>query len=114
MAMNMVNIKCLKLIFQKFTTGLNCEKCITGYYRPYNLLPDAEIPCIPCSCDPLGSDGPCNIFGGECNCIEGFAGPTCSYCEPGYHGESCTKCMCDTRGTMPGGECESHCQCKVS
>lgn len=74
---------------------------------------DSETPCVPCECDLVGSDGPCNIFGGECKCHEGFAGPTCSYCAPGYNGELCSKCICDVRGTMPGGECESHCQCKV-
>lgn len=96
-----------------FTTGINCEQCLENYYRPHEILPDAETPCIPCNCNPSGTGGPCNVVGGECICKEGFMGPTCSVCTPGYKGESCTRCDCDVRGTMPGGECESHCQCKL-
>ncbi len=74
---------------------------------------DAANPCIPCDCDPKTSDGPCSSIGGECNCKPGFTGPKCLECTPGHKGENCTRCACDKRGTMHGGECESHCQCKV-
>lgn len=98
---------------QKFTAGLNCEKCLPNYFRPIDRSIDSETPCVPCECDAVGSLGPCLNFGGECVCKEGFTGRKCSECAIGYRGENCTKCSCDVRGTMAGGECESHCQCKV-
>lgn len=93
--------------------GINCEKCIPNYYRPFSVLPNANTPCYPCDCDPIGAQAFCNSLGGECICKKGFIGAKCDQCAPGYKGEYCTKCDCDVRGTMPGGECESHCQCKV-
>lgn len=101
-----------KYRFQNLTTGINCEKCIDWYYRPDGVPPDAQSPCMPCECNAAGSHG-CNPIGGECLCRKGFTGRTCSECESFYEGEMCKKCLCDTRGTMPGGECESDCQCRV-
>ncbi|XP_059617833.1 laminin subunit alpha lam-3 [Phlebotomus argentipes] len=98
---------------EHFTTGVNCEKCLPGFYRPHQTPPDAKVPCIPCECHPLGALETCNALGGECVCREGFSGPKCDRCARGHHGENCTRCQCDPRGTMPGGECESHCQCKL-
>lgn len=93
------------------TSGINCESCIDWYYRPYGVLP--EQPCRPCECHGIGSTG-CNPIGGACSCNVGFKGSTCAECADGYEGVHCKKCACDARGTMPGGECESHCQCRVS
>lgn len=61
----------------------------------------------------MGSTGQCNQHGGSCECREGFAGEQCERCATGFKGDKCEKCDCDVRGTMPGGECESFCQCKV-
>lgn len=87
---------------------------MANYYRPFGVAPNAKEPCVRCNCNPIGSTGPCASIGGACICRKGFTGPTCSECAAGYKGENCSKCACDRRGTMPGGECESHCQCKVS
>lgn len=100
-------------LFQHLTAGINCEKCIPNYFRPNGISADAMKPCIPCDCDSIGSDGPCNPIGGQCKCRKGYAGEMCTECAPGFKGPHCTKCACDGRGTMEGGECESHCQCKV-
>ncbi|XP_058446853.1 laminin subunit alpha-1 isoform X1 [Malaya genurostris] len=97
----------------RFTTGINCEKCLPGYFRPLNRMPDSEEPCLPCECSELGSTGECSPFGGECVCKEGFTGLKCTECKPGYRGEECTVCPCDIRGTVAGGECDSSCQCKL-
>lgn len=103
------------VLFSKdLTTGINCEKCIPNYYRPFEVPPSVKNPCVPCDCNESGTNGPCAPIGGICTCKEGFIGPKCADCAPGYSGSNCTKCDCDMRGTMPGGECESHCQCKVS
>lgn len=68
---------------------------------------------MPCECNPVGTIGTCAVVGGACTCKPGFAGRKCAECAPGYSGPNCVKCPCDLRGTMPGGECEAHCQCKV-
>lgn len=48
------------LIFQDYTTGINCEKCLDGYYRPLGETPHSRFPCRPCRCDvTLGSTGKC-------------------------------------------------------
>ncbi|KAG5676021.1 hypothetical protein PVAND_005876 [Polypedilum vanderplanki] len=96
----------------KFTTGINCEKCMSGYYRPYDRAPDDDEPCIACNCSQKGSIGVCNEVGGECICKPGFSGPKCDICAVGYGGNDCEKCSCDVRGTIPGGECDESCQCK--
>lgn len=70
-------------------------------------------PCVPCECNPSGSIGSCATIGGACTCKEGYTGPKCGECAVGFSGLNCTKCACDSSGTMPGGECETHCQCKV-
>jgi laminin, alpha 1/2 len=95
-----------------FTTGINCEKCIGGYYRPFDRAPDHETPCIPCECNSKGSSGECNPYGGECVCKTGFTGIKCDKCAVGYGGDNCEKCMCSVQGTIPGAECEDTCQCK--
>ncbi|XP_055540243.1 laminin subunit alpha-1 isoform X2 [Wyeomyia smithii] len=98
----------------RFTTGINCEQCMPFYYRPEGRLPNAEEPCLPCDCSALGSTGECNAVGGECVCKEGFTGPRCAECAPGYRGERCIKCQCDIRGTVPGEVCgELSCKCKL-
>lgn len=99
---------------QRFTTGINCEKCAPGYYRPFGVLPNATEPCVPCDCHDPGSEGHCMSLGGECMCKEGFTGTRCDQCIAGHRGPKCLKCGCDSRGTMQGGECESHCQCKLN
>ena len=30
---------------QHFTTGINCEQCVPGYYRPYGVLPNDTYAC---------------------------------------------------------------------
>lgn len=97
----------------KFTTGINCEKCLPNYYHPYGRSSDSETPCVPCECSGKGSVGTCNTVGGDCICKLGFTGPRCDSCAVGYHGENCEKCPCDIRGTLPGGECDEQCHCKA-
>lgn len=97
----------------KFTTGINCEKCLPNYYRPYDRQPDHETPCLPCECNESRSIGSCNPVGGECVCKPGYSGPKCEECAVGFNGGDCEKCSCDSRGTVPGGECDSKCQCKA-
>uniref|UniRef100_A0A182W9X8 Uncharacterized protein n=1 Tax=Anopheles minimus TaxID=112268 RepID=A0A182W9X8_9DIPT len=96
-----------------FTTGINCERCLAGYYRPIDRLPNHSEPCIVCNCTAPGATGECNPIGGDCYCRAGFTGPGCTECLPGHAGEKCSRCDCDARGTLPGRECDEKCSCKA-
>ena len=51
---------------------------------------------------------------GDCTCNEGFAGPKCSECAPGWHGyPACEQCACDPAGSLNVDTCEGDCSCKV-
>ncbi|XP_031343042.1 laminin subunit alpha-1-like [Photinus pyralis] len=99
-----------------FTTGVNCERCVQGYYRPTSVSPDARTPCFKCECDKYGSVGTCEPGGesaGRCECRKGYAGTTCNECAPGYRGyPNCELCPCDPRGTIQHHDCENDCVCK--
>lgn len=106
---------------QDFTTGVNCEKCLPGFFRPDGIPPDAKEPCIPCPCSKQGTvnDGECAQEpveeAGKCLCKPGYSGLLCDRCAAGYKGyPNCHPCPCDPRGTVPSGDCESDCLCKVS
>ncbi|XP_050425592.1 laminin subunit alpha-1 isoform X2 [Adelges cooleyi] len=102
----------------KHTTGINCERCETGWYRPLDIEPDDPEPCLPCECHPEGSDGTCvsskDTGIGLCDCFKGFAGDKCDECAPGYSGfPDCEPCACDERGIKtPPLTCDSQCDCK--
>ncbi|XP_040165290.1 laminin subunit alpha-1 isoform X1 [Anopheles arabiensis] len=95
------------------TTGVNCERCLPGYYRPMDRLPNHPEPCLPCNCTSPGAVGECSPIGGECRCLEGFTGAQCTECLPGHSGDRCTRCDCDARGTLSGRECDERCSCKA-
>ena len=44
---------------QHFTTGINCESCLPGYYRPAGVARDDPQPCRRCLCDAEGATGDC-------------------------------------------------------
>lgn len=105
-------------MFQDYTTGINCEQCINGYFRPHGVLPDAKQPCLKCDCDPIGSkEGSCIQYGetaGTCQCLTGYTGPKCDICMDGYRGyPNCEPCPCDPKGVIEIGDCEGECKCKV-
>ncbi|XP_053252360.1 laminin subunit alpha-3 [Podarcis raffonei] len=69
---------------QHNTAGVNCEKCLKGFYRPYGVPVTATYGCIPCSCNPEHSDG-CEEGSGRCYCKFNYQGETCDRCAEGYH-----------------------------
>lgn len=100
-------------LYQAYTTGINCERCLSGYYRPPGLPPDAEIPCLRCDCDPIGSFLTCDKEG-TCACKPGYAGKQCNVCASGYRGyPNCEVCPCDPRGVISTDDCDGKCTCKV-
>uniref|UniRef100_A0A803T5R5 Laminin subunit alpha 3 n=1 Tax=Anolis carolinensis TaxID=28377 RepID=A0A803T5R5_ANOCA len=77
---------------QHNTAGVNCERCVKGYYRPYGVPVTAAHGCIPCNCSPEHSDG-CEEGSGRCYCKLNYQGENCDECADGYH--SFPFCYCD-------------------
>ncbi|XP_077409138.1 laminin subunit alpha-2 isoform X2 [Vanacampus margaritifer] len=105
------------------TDGINCQSCITGYYRPAGVNAEDDNPCIPCSCDSHGSDGQTCVEDssqatpsqppGSCRCKEGFGGLRCDRCAIGYMGyPDCQPCNCSVEGSSNSDPCTSPCVCK--
>ncbi|XP_042651874.1 laminin subunit alpha-2 isoform X2 [Tyto alba] len=105
------------------TSGINCETCVDGYFRPKGILPDSPDPCQPCSCDPNGSlhdtcvkdekhtEG--DMLPGFCHCKTGYAGESCNRCALGYTGyPECLPCNCSVEGSGNVDPCIGPCICK--
>lgn len=83
-----------------FTGGNSCEKCEEGYYPPNANSSDV---CLPCPCTKNAVSPSCSIeSSGDLNfpvcdsCQNGYTGPDCNDCAPGYFGKKgkCTACQC--------------------
>nr|XP_014340991.1 PREDICTED: laminin subunit alpha-4 [Latimeria chalumnae] len=71
------------------TTGVNCERCATGYYGDAIVAKN----CTECICEKCGTAS-CDELSGECHCRPGVTGPLCDRCKVGYHGyDSCLGCQ---------------------
>ncbi|CAH8649223.1 unnamed protein product [Heterobilharzia americana] len=99
------------------TEGINCEKCKPGHYPN----PKQPTSCLPCSCDPVGTeDGQtdCNAQG-QCICKPGVGGRRCDRCLEDHFGFSaggCQPCSCNEGGSYENRPaCDSQsgqCICK--
>ncbi len=106
---------------QDNTTGVNCQLCKKGFYRPAGVSRYDAHPCRPCQCDTFGSNGVCypdsssdpdGYQPGDCVCKPGYAGPKCTECARGFHEyPKCSPCPCSLAGTL-NGECAGNCLCK--
>uniref|UniRef100_A0A8C3DG64 Laminin subunit alpha-1 n=1 Tax=Corvus moneduloides TaxID=1196302 RepID=A0A8C3DG64_CORMO len=107
------------------TTGINCEMCADGYFRPHKVSPYEDHPCYPCGCDPFGSlssvcvkdehhsDSQRGKGAGSCQCREGYAGEKCDRCAFGYRGyPNCLRCNCSLIGSINEDPCTEPCLCK--
>ncbi|XP_013408769.1 laminin subunit alpha isoform X2 [Lingula anatina] len=97
------------------TEGINCEKCVSGYYRPFGVPRNATDACRPCNCDLKFSTGDCEEGTGICKCRPEYTGINCDSCAKGYYGyPNCRPCDCNINGTE-GEVCEvggGQCPCK--
>ncbi|XDV48183.1 hypothetical protein PO909_017644 [Leuciscus waleckii] len=106
------------------TAGVNCQTCADGYYRPHQVSPYADNPCVECECDARGSASPVcirdddhanldtGLSAGQCVCKEGFAGEKCDRCAFGFRDfPQCTRCECNLDGSHNSDPCRE-CVCK--
>ncbi|KAM6908341.1 laminin subunit alpha-1 [Lycodopsis pacificus] len=107
---------------QQNTGGINCETCSAGYYRPAEVSPYSDSPCVECNCDVRGSassvctrDGTQpGVSAGQCVCQQGFTGRRCDRCAFGYRDfPQCSRCECHLSGSTNTDPC-STCTCKVN
>ncbi|XP_062987367.1 laminin subunit alpha-1 [Elgaria multicarinata webbii] len=109
----------------QYTTGINCDMCSDGYYRPHKVSPYDNNPCLPCECGLFGSFGfDCvkdddhadpqrGVQSGQCHCKEGYAGEKCDRCAFGYKGyPNCIRCNCSLVGSINDDPCTEPCLCK--
>ncbi|XP_070766889.1 laminin subunit beta-1 [Enoplosus armatus] len=85
-----------------YTAGHLCERCVDGFFG--NPVLGSGEHCRPCPCP--GNPGSDHFNGHSCqadhtsdqiicNCRQGFTGPRCDQCAPGYYGNP----------EQPGGQC---------
>uniref|UniRef100_A0A8C3NNQ5 Laminin subunit alpha 5 n=1 Tax=Cyanoderma ruficeps TaxID=181631 RepID=A0A8C3NNQ5_9PASS len=118
---------------QHHTTGINCERCIPGYYRSPDHPIDSPYICYRCNCESDFTDGTCEDLTGRCYCKPNYTGEHCDACAEGYlNFPHCYRkwgahiweptapaaqgkvCGCSAVGTLPGG-CDSagNCFCRA-
>uniref|UniRef100_A0A8C5AUH5 Laminin subunit alpha 1 n=1 Tax=Gadus morhua TaxID=8049 RepID=A0A8C5AUH5_GADMO len=104
------------------TAGVNCETCARTFYRPAQVSPYADSPCVECDCDLRGSrsatcspdDAHTGVTAGQCECRRGFTGRRCDRCAFGFRDfPSCSACECQLAGSTNTDPC-SPCACKVN
>ncbi|XP_061661394.1 laminin subunit alpha-1 [Syngnathoides biaculeatus] len=107
---------------QQNTAGINCETCADQYFRPDQVSPDSEFPCVECDCDLRGAessictrDGTLSgVIAGQCACKNGFAGRRCDRCAFGFRDfPLCAPCECNLAGSINSDPCDD-CICKAN
>ncbi|XP_006896997.1 PREDICTED: laminin subunit alpha-5 [Elephantulus edwardii] len=71
---------------QHHTTGINCERCLPGFYRSPDHPLDSPRACRPCDCESDFTDGTCEDLTGRCYCRPNFTGERCNTCAEGFAG----------------------------
>ncbi|XP_043080700.1 laminin subunit alpha-5 isoform X1 [Puntigrus tetrazona] len=69
---------------QHHTTGINCELCISGYYRSPDYPLESPFTCSECQCESEFTDGTCEDLTGRCYCKPNYTGENCDTCAEGY------------------------------
>ncbi|XP_058990727.1 laminin subunit alpha-5 isoform X1 [Mustela lutreola] len=71
---------------QHHTTGINCERCLPGFFRAPDQPLDSPHACRRCSCESDFMDGTCEDLTGRCYCRPNFTGEHCAACAEGFTG----------------------------
>uniref|UniRef100_A0A3B3SPK2 Laminin, alpha 5 n=1 Tax=Paramormyrops kingsleyae TaxID=1676925 RepID=A0A3B3SPK2_9TELE len=69
---------------QHHTMGINCDRCVSGYYRSPEHPLDSPWACAPCDCQSDFTDGTCEDLTGRCYCKPNYTGENCDSCAEGY------------------------------
>ncbi|KAM7125584.1 laminin subunit alpha-5 [Molossus nigricans] len=69
---------------QHHTTGINCERCLPGFYRDPDHPLDSPHACRQCNCESNFTDGTCEDLTGRCHCRPNFSGQRCEACAVGF------------------------------
>ncbi|XP_051781199.1 laminin subunit alpha-4 [Erpetoichthys calabaricus] len=89
---------------QNNTAGYHCERCLEGYFAEVR---QGQLTCKSCACPfSISSNNfavSCMRRGNthRCMCQDGYAGPICERCAPGYYGnplvigDTCKRCNCN-------------------
>ncbi|GCB66795.1 hypothetical protein scyTo_0005035, partial [Scyliorhinus torazame] len=67
------------------TAGVNCERCVRGYYRAPNVPIDSVDFCLPCNCNSEFTEDACEDNTGRCYCKYNYGGEDCDQCAEGYY-----------------------------
>ncbi|XP_029773853.1 laminin subunit alpha-5, partial [Suricata suricatta] len=71
---------------QHHTTGINCERCLPGFFRAPDQPLDSPHACRRCDCESDFTDGTCEDLTGRCYCWPNFTGERCDACAEGFAG----------------------------
>ncbi|XP_075909051.1 netrin-G1-like [Petromyzon marinus] len=96
------------------TWGPRCQRCRPGYHRNASARLHEPTACRSCQCEPLGSLHPRCDAAGQCSCLPGATGLTCSRCLPGFHWHGgCRANLCDDAllRCHNAGVCLEHSRC---
>uniref|UniRef100_A0A8C9SXP0 Laminin subunit alpha-5 n=1 Tax=Scleropages formosus TaxID=113540 RepID=A0A8C9SXP0_SCLFO len=116
---------------QHHTAGVNCERCVPGYYRSPDHPLDSLFACSPCACESEFTDGTCEDLTGRCYCKPSYTGEKCDACAEGYaHFPLCYRnmtppspafslslflsvCGCSSAGSLPAiCDASGRCLCR--
>uniref|UniRef100_A0A2I3HEX1 Laminin subunit alpha 5 n=1 Tax=Nomascus leucogenys TaxID=61853 RepID=A0A2I3HEX1_NOMLE len=102
---------------QHHTTGVNCERCLPGFYRSPDHPLDSPHVCRRCNCESDFTDGTCEDLTGRCYCRPNFSGERCDVCAKGFTGfPSCYREHlpgASEQTPLPAGLRE-HCDCSAA
>ncbi|XP_044050213.1 laminin subunit beta-4 [Siniperca chuatsi] len=100
-------------------TGPQCERCRPFLYQDPQRATEDPHACIPCDCDPVGSQGGglCDAQSGRCVCKDNVEGQRCDRCKHGFFNlrqdnpAGCQVCRCHVLGSVRScdqltGSCE--------
>uniref|UniRef100_A0A3Q3JWY3 Laminin, beta 4 n=1 Tax=Monopterus albus TaxID=43700 RepID=A0A3Q3JWY3_MONAL len=101
-------------------TGPQCERCRPFLYQDPERGTDDPHACIPCDCNPAGSQGGglCDALTGRCVCKQNVEGRRCDHCKHGFFSlrqddpAGCQVCRCHVLGSV--GSCDQltgSCEC---
>ncbi|CAF1272511.1 unnamed protein product [Adineta steineri] len=103
---------------QHHTEGINCERCVRGYFRNFTRKVSDIDMCQSCKCNLKVSTGTCAEGTGKCECKPQFTGLECDECAVGYFdfAAGCKPCLCSINGTADH-KClpdSGRCVCKMN